>query len=405
MSEIKDLKEVKNQRGYLQFCHDVTQKHSKAAQRLLELAINQFTMAFKDAEQGQQVIWTTLKCIPLIYASGVKPLMMADIVRYGESELITEVENSFRIPAEICSMIKAEYGSLHRYRNTAVKRIAVAPYIQCEPTMLVTAAMEEFGYDTYMADVVERPKNMSDKRKQDFKDMLRHEYIKFAKWMSGTDIAQEKLRIELERSNRIKDKVSYLEELEKEHNLYLRTVASMLVRCGVESYYAQPVLYEEILDQLIEEMEALPEGAYHDETIPKIIWSGARGVDFSAFTAVDLVGGQVVYWNLVCNLEKRYDLSLEPLEALLKHDYEASGTSGIEEMCRVDERYMRENNAKGIILFQTQGCTYNSVSFELRRRKFSEKKIPVLLLTGNTQYGEINGQTLMRMEAFMEMLR
>jgi benzoyl-CoA reductase/2-hydroxyglutaryl-CoA dehydratase subunit BcrC/BadD/HgdB len=264
--------------------------------------------------------------------------------------------------------------------------------------------MEEYGYETYMADVVERPKNMSDKRELAFKNMLSNEYVKFARWMSGNDIDKNKLKIELERSNRMKDKVSYLESLEKKHNQYLGTMTSMLARCGVESYYAQPILYEEILEELIEEMDNLPEGAYHDSSIPKIIWSGARGVDFSAFTAVDLVGGQVVYWNLVCNLEKRYDLSLDPFEALINYDYESSGTSSIEEMCQLDERYMRENDGKGIILFQTQGCTYNSLSFELRRREFSKKKLPVLLLTGNTQYGEINGQTLMRMEAFIEML-
>lgn len=404
--EIKELKDVQNQRGYLIYSRDVTQKHSRAAQRLLDLVIHQFELGFQDAENGKKVIWTSARCVPLVYAAGVTPLIILDIVRYGESEMVPEAENLFQIPAEICSMIKAEMGGLYNYRNTKVKRVAITGSGRCEPEYLVSAQAEQYGYESYIIDVPQKPKNLSGDRLKRMEKLYHDEYTRFVHWLSGKEIDKEKLHTELIRANRIKDKLLRLQHLENRHNLYLRTIASMLARCGEQSYYGQPELYESIIDDLLEELEALPEGAYHDENLAKIVWSGARGIDFSSYIAVDRVGAHVEGWEMVGNLFRKYNEEIDPFEALIQYHMSENNTNEhLGSINKAIDRQIQLTNAKGLIIYHTQGCTFMSTAYELRRKYYAQKNFPVLMLVGTMQKGELNGQTLMRLGAFVEMLK
>ncbi len=406
MSKIESLKDVKNQRGYLEYSRDVTQKHSPASRKLLDLVIHHFEWTFEKTEKGKKAIWTSARCIPVIYSLGITPLIVLDIVRYGESEVIEEAESDFQIPVDVCCMIKAEFGGLKKYKNRGIDRVAITPLFRCEPEMLCPTLLENEGYESYIIDIPQAPSRLNEKRRKQIEKLYREEYLRFAKWLSDEEIDKEKLHNELVRANRVRDKVLHLQELQNKHNCYLGTVASMLVRCGVEAYYGHPDLFEEICDELLLEFEQLKEGEYHDDTKAKIVWSGARGVDFSAFIAVDQSHAHVEAWNLICKLEDRYDLDIDPFEAVIKYDYsENSGrnSGGID--VSEDVRLIKQTNAGGLVLFQTQGCSFYSVAYELRRKKIGESGFPVLLLIGTTQDGEVNGQMRMRLGAFVEMFR
>jgi benzoyl-CoA reductase/2-hydroxyglutaryl-CoA dehydratase subunit BcrC/BadD/HgdB len=155
---------------------------------------------------------------------------------------------------------------------------------------------------------------------------------------------------------------------------------------------------------MIDELKSLKEGEYVDESLVKIVWSGVRGVDFSVYNALDVIGGYVAEWNLPTSVDVRYDLDRDPLEAMVDYDLADGSASEVEVICQKDIHLVEKSGSKGIVLYTTLGCGFLSVAQEVKRRYLSEKDIPVLILTGTSQIGEATGQVKTRLKAFLEMI-
>lgn len=401
--KITEYKDIKDQRGYLRYNRDVVHTHSPAAGRLINLVLGHFEHAFEEGRKGKQVIWNNARCVPLVYACDTIPLTIPDLARFGHSENIPKAEDYFHIPAETCAMVKAELGGFYEFMDSPCKRI-VSTGLRCEPELVSIFLMDDYGYESYILDVIKKPNNPSEQRQKELEELYKKEYIKFAHWLNNKEIDKEKLHAELVRSNRIRRKLLKLEALEKEHNTYFRTVPTMLARCGVETYFGQPEEFESIIEAMIEELQTLPEGAYHDESLVKLVWSGARGVDFSVYNAVDMTGGYISGWNLPNTIDMFYDEDIDPIDACVKFDLQDKFFSDLEEACEKDEKLIQDSGAKGIILYSTLGCTFVTMKTEMKRTYLNQKNIPVLVMTGTSQIGETNGQTLTRLKAFTEML-
>ncbi|MGN0427670.1 MAG: 2-hydroxyacyl-CoA dehydratase [Agathobacter sp.] len=403
MFNLEDLKGVTEQKGYLRYSRDVIHPHSVAAQKLINLVINHFDVAFEKARNGKQVIWHNAPGRPLIYACDTIPLDLADLGRYGNDAYIAEAERFFQIPAETCAMVKAVAGGLYQYKDEKITKI-VDNGLRCEPEITILSTLDGYGYDCFMMETYQRPLDNDEKRIRLVEQAYRNEYERIAKWLTGRDIDKEKLREELVRTNRIRSKVRQLLEIEKKHNTYYRTIPTFLAYNGVDSYYGQPEEYENIIDEMIEEISTLSEGEYHDESLVKLIWSGARGVDFSVYNTVDIAGGTIAGWNLPANLYSDYDTSIDPVDALVQFEVKSGRSNNMEEACQFDADLAQSVGAKGEILFLTLGCTLLTVPSEMKRVHLNHIGIPTLSLAGTAQIGEITGQTMTRLKAFIEML-
>lgn len=403
MFDINDLKGITEQKGYLRYSRDVIHPHSIAAQKLINLVIEHFETAFEKAKNGKQVIWHNAPGRPLIYACDAIPLDLADLGRYGNDAYITEAERFFQIPAETCAMVKAVAGGLYQYKDENINKI-IDNGLRCEPEITVLSTLDRYGYNCFMMETYQRPLDNDAKRVALVENAYRTEYQRIAKWLTGKDVDKEKLRNELVRTNRIRKKVRELLAYGKEHNTYYRTIPTFLAYNGIDSYYGQPEEYEKIIDEMIEEIKKLPKGSYHDENLVKLIWSGARGVDFAVYNTVDIAGGTIAGWNLPANLYSDYDVTIDPIDALVQFEVESGRSNNMEEACSFDEELAKKVGAKGEILFLTLGCTLLTVSSEMKRIHLNHIGIPTLSLAGTAQIGEITGQTMTRLKAFIEML-
>lgn len=403
MFDIEDLKAVTEQKGYLRYSRDVIHPHSPAAKKLINLVIDHFDAAFEKARNGKQVIWHNAPGRPLIYACDTIPLDLADLGRYGSDAYIAEAERFFQIPAETCAMVKAVAGGLYQYKEENITKI-VDNGLRCEPEITILSTLDRYGYDCFIMETFQRPLDNNPRRVSLVEQTYRDEYERIAKWLTGKEVDKEKLRAELKRTNRIRHKVRKLLELEKNHNTYYRTIPIFLAYNGVDSYYGQPDEYESIIDEMIEEISRIPEGSYHDDKLVKLVWSGARGVDFSVYNTVDIAGGTIAGWNLPANLYSDYDITIDPLDALVKFEVKSGRSNNMDEACAFDANLAKEVGAKGEILFLTLGCTLLTVSVEMKRIHLNSIGIPTLSLAGIAQIGEVTGQTMTRLKAFIEML-
>ena len=134
------------------------------------------------------------------------------------------------------------------------------------------------------------------------------------------------------------------------------------------------------------------------------MWTGPRGVDFSVYNAIDVSGGQMVAWNLPTTSPRRYNLEIDPFDSLIEYHYFGKRGQSMLEAIQQDEKMFLESKAKGIIIYNTLGCTISTTGIETKRRYFNDKNYPNLQISGTAQIGETTGQILTRIKAFVEML-
>lgn len=179
----------------------------------------------------------------------------------------------------------------------------------------------------------------------------------------------------------------------------------MLIISGNNGYYGEPEKYESHLDAIISEMEELSEDEYSDSRV-RLIWNGARGVDFSIFNTVDAAGGCIVGWTIAGTNKRRFDLSKEPLEAFLDVFYTMGpvGSNDVHRQCENVANLYRTRGANGVILYVSQGCSHLTIPLEVRRKYLNEKGIPTLALATTAKVGDDSGQIQTRIKAFLEMI-
>jgi benzoyl-CoA reductase/2-hydroxyglutaryl-CoA dehydratase subunit BcrC/BadD/HgdB len=172
---------------------------------------------------------------------------------------------------------------------------------------------------------------------------------------------------------------------------------------GNAHYFGKPDEYENMLDELIEELSALKAGEYNEAKV-KLVWTGARGQEFNIFEAIDNAGGAVLGWCIPNDLEKEFDESKEPFEALVDFELGNKFVGTSLDQCKALEKVLKRYEAKGTILYQYMGCSFGTIDAEYERKYFKEKDIPALSLIGSFDVGEPTGQVVTRVKAFIEML-
>lgn len=396
------LQESGNQLEHVLYSRNVANKHSKAVQKLLDLVINYIPDAEKAYREGKNVVWGSQSTA--IYASGAIPVAVTEVGRLGSQESITVAEDYFQVPNETCAMVKATLGEFYLRKDTTIKRL-IFNGRSCEQYNQAFEAIKPFGYDILLLSGGFKPSDGDSKRFDNLRKLYAEEFKLIAEWIrGGKPFDNEELRRELHRYNRIQRKIRTIINLRKHHSTYVLTLPTMLLLTGNAHYYGKPEEYEEILEELIEELSALDEGEYNDAKV-SLVWAGARGQEFNIFEAIDNAGGAVLGWAIPNNLEASYDETKEdPFEALL--DFELGGKSvGTSlDKAKVVERTLNKYNAKGIILYQYVGCSFGTIDAEYERSYFKEKGTPSLALIGSFDVGAPTGQVVTRVKAFVEML-
>lgn len=397
-----DLKDIKEQTGYLTYSRDVVHSYSKGIGKLLDLFINHIDVAIQAKKNGKEVVWVERAPLMLMYACGAIPIAITDIARLGKMESIRTAEEFFHIPAETCAMVKEKIGGFYGYRHAPCKKIVLGRNI-CEPAFAASTLMKEFGYETHIFDIIEKPRRDTEGSVEFAKKKYEEELEKLSLWISGKPFDKEALHSAMIRANRINKKTHYILEMQHKHPTYMKSLPSMLLISGRDGYYGQPEAYEAVVDEIIAEFEALPEGTYNEKRV-KLLWSGGRGIDFSVYNAVDVSGGYITRWNIVGSGSRPFDEDIDPLEAYLEHNFTGRNSRGMKEVNELDERIFHESGAAGVIIYLTQGCTHLVIGREVRRKYLNDKNIPTLFLSGTAQIGEATGQIMTRIKAFIEML-
>lgn len=401
-NKITDVSQIRDQAGYIRYSRDMVHGYSRAIGEFLDFFLHHLEDAFTAKQRGKDVVWTGFMEPSFLYACDAVPLEITNMARLCPSEAIKRAEEYFQTPAETCVMYKAKMGGFYAYRDCPCKQIVYGSF-GCEPQFAGDVLAQEFGFRGCVFDLSKIPEDASKQQIEIMRTQYRDELQRVAKWINGKEIAPDKLREEMLRANRIGDKAAYLQELQKKHPAYMRSLPSMLVTSGRNGYYGQPERYEVLLDNIIAEFEELPEGAYC-EPLVEIVWNGARGVDFSVFNSIDTLGGCIVGWTIAGSGRRKYDLTKDPLEAYVDFHMRGQFTRGMREQCEAAEKLYRETGAAGVILYVSQGCTHMTVGLEMRRKYLSEKNVPTLALAGAAKIGEETGQVRTRIKAFLEMI-
>ena len=393
---------AKSQIEHLEYSRDVSNAHSKAVQRLLDLYLNYIKNGEKAAKEGKNVIWAGFISPQLFYACDAIPISYAEIARIGSEESVSIAEQDYQLPNEVCSMVKAMVGEYQLKKDTTFKRIANVSSI-CEPINVAMPVIREMGYDIHLVDVGFAPKEPE--RKEALREHYKQEMERLAEWIWNQPIDKERLREEMKRYNRIQRKIRTIINLRRYHTTYALSLPTMILLAGNADLWGKPEEYEDILDALIEELSALNPDEYNDAKV-NLIWSGGRGQEFGAYAAVDDAKGALIGWSIPNNLENEYDTTIDPLEALVKFTLgdKFIGTGDTQDAIRSIERLIEFAGAKGIIQYGFVGCSFASIDMELKREYFQQIGIPSVSILGAFQVGQATGQTVTRIQAFIEML-
>lgn len=173
--------------------------------------------------------------------------------------------------------------------------------------------------------------------------------------------------------------------------------------CGNGHYFGRPEEYEAVLDEIIMELESLPSGSYNDAAA-KLVFVGQRG-SVNVMQAIDDANAGITTWYTTGHFDDEIRTDIDPVEAAVEYvvgDLFYCGTTA--DKCQKIEEEIRRSGEKGLILYNLMGCSYGSIEAELEREYFRRKNIASLSISDVFEQGEITGQLLTRIRAFVEML-
>ncbi len=357
------------------------------------------------ADRGKKAAWIGQAGeAPLIYAANAIPASYIELCRFGTKKAASYVENDLQIPGDVCSMVKVMLGEFHYIGKEHISYIFANTGV-CEPFNLAFGLLEKEGFPVYYQDAPaptdlilpeKKFKELFSRRKESNQAIFR--------LLTGNDIDKERLREELVRYNRTLKKVNDINELRRNHKSYLKNLPASYIILGIGNYFGHPMEYEEILDEMTEELKALPEGAYNDELTP-LVWSGARSVDFGICDSLDKAGGVLLDWNVPTGLHNFFDEDEDPEDALVHYGIGYNGRKKSASMgISVLDQMIREVKAKGVIFYNYMGCPMCAVNTFLMGRYVKELSLPYLSLDGSFPTEAPTGQFVTRVEAFLEMV-
>jgi benzoyl-CoA reductase/2-hydroxyglutaryl-CoA dehydratase subunit BcrC/BadD/HgdB len=389
----------------LKIANDSKQAHSYSAAigRLFDMAINYVPDVEAAHQSGQNAVWYEGgSWYTLIYACDVIPALLTLLFSFTGDKGVAVAREKFQIPMETCVMAQSAIGEYYLRKDSTIKRILYSSGI-CEPLSQGFEFIKKFDYDTFVIDGGFIPADGDSERFASYKSFYREECNRMIDWLIGKPIDKDKLRFEHKRFNRIQKKVRTIINLRKHHTTYLKNVPMILILSGNGHYYGKPDAYEEMLDDIIEEMSALEPDAYNEAKV-KFAWVGQRG-SVNVMDAIDEAGGAITVWYVPGYFDKDFRVDIDPLEAAIEYtvgDEYYGGTT--EDKCRKIEEFIGRDGVKGMFLYTLMGCSFGTIEQELERVYFQKRDIATLAISGIFEEGKTTGQLETRIKAFVEML-
>lgn len=395
---------VVSQVTHIEQSRDEVHAYSKGIKKIFDLALSYIYYAEEQHKKGANVVWFQAKAeAPLLLACGALPVAFTEAGRLGSPDALTVASDVYQIPEDICSMVRVNIGEWYLRKNS-IKRI-LGLGSACEAYNIMFEVMKKEGYDVYTIDTAYRPPALDSDRYEKLLSFYEEEVRQAAKWISGgKELDEDKFAFEIERRNRINQKLRHICRLRIEHPSYLKSLPAMYMISATGHYFGRPEEYEGALDTIIEEMEALKPGEYAPKLVP-LSWSGGRGQEFGIFEAIDDAGGVIVDWHLPTPYELDYpDWKADPVRAYSKYLLgKDTGGNTVDKLGLLGDS-IRESGARGVLLYGYVGCTFSGIDRELQRQYFRKNEIPCLSLDGSFQVGKPSGQLITRVKAFVEML-
>ncbi|SCM81240.1 conserved hypothetical protein [uncultured Sporomusa sp.] len=400
-----DIEDIQSPRDYLIYSKEEVHHYSPAIGKLLDLSTSYVYDAEKAYAEGTiNAVWSRASGweIPLAYASDIIPVAYSEMGRLSDLESVTIAEDYYQFPQETCSMVKCTVGQWHKRRGTGIKRI-IGASVACEPYNLAWELMRKEDYDVHAIDVVYRAPGVKGERLEQLVQFLIEQIYETAQWLTGSkEINEDKLKIEILRKNRLIAKVRKVLELRLKHPYYMRSLPSIYLLTGLNTYFGKPAEYEAVLDDLIRELATAPVNQRDLDKVIPLVWVGSAGQEFGIYEAIDQAGGALLgFRGYPFN---NYDETLPPVEALARHvlgNQEAGASIYVQ---KVIEQELKKVKARGLVLYGYLGCSYGSVAREMWRDYFHKKGFPSINIEGTFQVGPPTGQILTRIRAFVEML-
>jgi len=401
-----DLDVVRTQRDYLQYSRDI-HHYSPATAKLLDLSNSYIADAEAAFYAGKKNAiyagggWEA----PLIYSLDTIPIAYGEMGRLSDHETMSISEDNYQFPVETCSMVKCVVGQWHLRRNkkNGIKRI-LGSSSACEPYNMAWEVMKKEGFDVHNIDTIYRSTSTNGKRLEQLVDFFVDEIYGVVEWLTGSrKFDEDKLRLELQRKNRMLAKVRKILDLRLNHPFYLKTLPTiLLLNVGLNAYFGKPEEYEAVLDGLIDELSSRQIDQSEIDRVIPLVWAGGTGQEFGVYEAIDQAGGALLGLRSVPM--KAYREDVPPVEALARWMYDNSrGGAGVY-WRNVLEQEVSKVKARGIVLYGVIGCSFQSIDKEMWRSYFHEKGIPSINLEGSFQTGAPTGQLMTRVKAFIEML-
>ena len=403
---MSDLDAVRTQRDYLQYAREV-HSYSPATAKLLDLSNSYIADAEAAYDSGEKNAiyagggWEA----PLIYSLDTIPIAYGEMGRLSDHETMSLSEDNYQFPVETCSMVKCVVGQWHlrRDKKNGIKRI-LGSSSACEPYNMAWEVMKKQGFDVHNIDVIYRSPSTHGKRLDQLVDFFVDEIYGVVEWLTGgRKFDEDKLRLELQRKNRMLAKVRHILDLRLQHPFYLKTLPIiLLLNVGLNAYFGKPEEYEGVLDGLIEELSTRKIDQDELARVIPLVWAGGTGQEFGVYEAIDQAGGALLGLRSVPL--KAYREDIPPVESLARWMYDnARGGAGIY-WRDVLEQEVNKVKARGIVLYGVIGCSFQSIDKEMWRSYFHERGIPSINLEGSFQTGAPTGQLMTRVKAFIEML-
>ena len=401
-----DLDVVRTQRDYLQYAREI-HHYSPATAKLLDLSNSYIADAEAAFYAGKKNAiyagggWEA----PLIYSLDTIPIAYGEMGRLSDHETMSISEDNYQFPVETCSMVKCVVGQWHLRRNkkNGIKRI-LGSSSACEPYNMAWEVMKKEGFDVHNIDTIYRSTSTNGKRLEQLVDFFVDEIYGVVEWLTGSrKFDEDKLRLELQRKNRMLAKVRKILDLRLNHPFYLKTLPTiLLLNVGLNAYFGKPEEYEAVLDGLIDELSSRQIDQSEIDRVIPLVWAGGTGQEFGVYEAIDQAGGALLGLRSVPM--KAYREDVPPVEALARWMYDNSrGGAGVY-WRNVLEQEVSKVKARGIVLYGVIGCSFQSIDKEMWRSYFHEKGIPSINLEGSFQTGAPTGQLMTRVKAFIEML-
>ena len=301
------------------------------------------------------------------------------------------------ISETLCSYHKTFIGAVESGVLPKPKCI-VYTNLTCDANLLTFRKLAEM-YDV-PAFAIDVPMKQNEENVQYVANQLR-DLAHFLEKCTGKKINEDSLKERVRISKRTLEK--YAAYQAKRADRYIPTDLVTPLYCGMTNNILLGTKENEVyMDKLLQDVENAPpkkgKRIYWMHTIP--FWSDA--VKSKLYFQED---AQIVGCELAEVCEPDFDPE-QPFEAMAKRMvYHALNGSA---MRRIEAgiKHAKNVNADGVVWFDHWGCKHTMGAAQLAKKKFEEQGLPLLILDGDgcdrSHGGE--GQTLTRLEAFLEML-